>query len=41
MAKERGWWDLKVDVELDDVDREHIAEAINSAAWCVRIAWRI
>lgn len=28
MAKKSGWWDLSVNVELEDVDREHIAELI-------------
>ena len=28
MAKESGWWELTVDVEIDDIDREHIAKLI-------------
>ena len=31
MAKERGWWDLKITIDWDDLedcDREHIAESI-------------
>lgn len=28
MAKERGWWDLNTTVEIEDVDREHIAQKI-------------
>jgi hypothetical protein len=28
MAKERGWWKLNVNVEIDDCDREHIAHCI-------------
>ena len=28
MAKERGWWKLDVNVEIDDCDREHIAQCI-------------
>ena len=28
MANERGWWKLDVNVEIDDCDREHIAQMI-------------
>jgi hypothetical protein len=28
MAKERGWWELETNVEIDDTDRQHIAELI-------------
>lgn len=28
MAKERGWWVLKTNVEIDYVDREYIASLI-------------
>ena len=28
MAKERGWWKLEVNVEINEMDREHIAELI-------------
>jgi hypothetical protein len=28
MAKDRGWWELKTTVELDEIDREHIADLI-------------
>ena len=28
MAKERGWWELKTDVELNEVDLEHISNLI-------------
>lgn len=28
MATERGWWDLNVNTELCDCDREHIARMV-------------
>ena len=28
MANERGWWKLEVNVELSDLDKEHIAKMI-------------
>ena len=28
MAKERGWWSLKITVDPSEADLEHIAESI-------------
>lgn len=28
MAKERGWWKLEVNTEINDIDREYIASLI-------------
>lgn len=38
MAAESGWWTLTTTVELDDVDREHIAKQIEDGFTSGQIA---